>query len=60
MQLLWSRDFTSVHLALNQEWPQDICKYMTTLKGKQGSLLSVGKFFLVNKSPFFFFFNGLC
>lgn len=32
VQLLWSRDFTSVHLALNQEWPQDICKYMTTLK----------------------------
>jgi len=33
-QLLWSRDFPSAHLALNQEWPEEISKYILILKEK--------------------------
>ncbi|XP_065052191.1 COP9 signalosome complex subunit 8-like [Rhopilema esculentum] len=33
-QLLWTRNFAAAHLALNQEWPPEINKYIQTLKEK--------------------------
>ena len=32
-QLLWSRDFAAVHIALKQEWPKDIERFILPLKG---------------------------